>query len=319
MTKAQVKNNIGFKDKLHAYLFSHLHAFFSSLGRLVASPVSSIMTVIVLAVAIALAASFYMVVANAKQLTGSIEASNQLSVFLKASVNEQQGREFFRELQQHSNIQSLSYISKQQALQEFKAQSGFGAVLEILSDNPLPIVIQALPKDSLKDNFEIKALATEIGNHPQVDVVQLDMDWLRRLQAIMQMLGRGVMLINALLAIAVIFITGNTIRLELQNRKDEVLIAKLVGATHAFVQRPFIYTGFWIGLAAGLCAWLILLVLLWTMQGPVEQLSLLYYSQFDLLFPNLLETLTIIFSSSLLGVLGAWSVLLHQLNLIKPQ
>jgi cell division transport system permease protein len=130
--------------------------------------------------------------------------------------------------------------------------------------------------------------------------------------------SRGVMLVSLLLGFAVTFITGNTIRLELQNRQDEVYISKLVGATHSFIQRPFLYTGFWLGFISGFLGWLIMTITLLILETPVEKLSTLYNSSFDLLFLSFSDFILLLTISSLLAVLGSWAVLHYQLRQLKP-
>ena len=306
-------------DKGHAYLLSHAHALFSSLGRLVRSPFTTLMTVLVLAITVSLSGSFYLLVSNAQQLTGNLESSNQLSLFLKTDVSDSAGKKLAEKIAKNSLVEHVKVITKSQAMAEFKIYSGFGDALNALDSNPLPTVIQVLPKNTLEDELSIKKLMVEFKQQPQIEFVQMDTQWIKRLQTIMQLAGRGVTLLNALLAIAVIFITGNTIRLELQNRREEVLIAKLVGATHSFVQRPFVYTGFWLGCFAGLLAWLIITIMMLVLQSPVEKLSMLYNGAFELLFLSFSETFLLIALSSSLGVLGAWIVLHYQLRQIKPQ
>lgn len=312
-------NSSSLSGKSQTYFLLHAQALFSSLGRLIRSPFTSAMTVLVLAVTVTLAGSFYLLLNNARQLTSGLEASNQISLFLKKSVTDDDGKKLAQQISGHALVEQLKFISKSQAMEEFKTYSGFGDALNALESNPLPAVIQVLPKNTLTDEAGINALMNELERYSQVDFVQMDMQWVRRLQSIMQLAARGVGLLNSLLAIAVIFITGNTIRLELQNRRDEVLIAKLVGATHAFVQRPFVYTGFWLGFLAGILAWILISLMVLILQGPLENLSLLYDSHFQILFLSFTETGMLLTLSALAGVLGAWIVLHYQLRQIKPE
>ncbi|OAI10570.1 hypothetical protein A1359_16315 [Methylomonas lenta] len=305
-------------EKFHAYLLNHAHGLFSSLGRLSRAPFTSAMTILVLAVAISLAGCFYIVVANIQQLTGNLQASNQMSLFLKEHVTETAGQKMADQLAQNTNIETIKFISKKQAMDEFKANSGFGDALNALDNNPLPNVIQVLPKDVLDSREAIDNLLAEFKQIPQVEFVQVDMQWVERLQTIMMIASRGVTVVGILLGFAVTFITGNTIRLELHNRQDEVLISKLVGATHAFIQRPFLYTGFWLGFIAGFSAWLIITIMLLILESPVEKLSSLYNSSFELLFLSFSEFILMLMIASLLAVLGSWAVLHYQLRQLKP-
>jgi len=310
---------IRLQDQFQAYLLNHAHGLFSSLGRLSRSPFSSVLTVLVLAVAISLAGCFYIVVANIQQLTGNLQASNQMSLFLRDNISDAAGQKLADQLKQNANVEGIKFITKQQAMDEFKAHSGFGDALKALDSNPLPSVIQVLPKNTLQGSAEIEQLMSEFKQLQQVDFVQVDMQWVERVQTIILIASRGVTVVSILLGFAVTFITGNTIRLELQNRQDEVFISKLVGATEAFIQRPFLYTGFWLGFIAGFLAWLIITIMLLILETPVEKLSTLYNGSFELLFLSFSEFILMIMIAAILAVIGSWAVLHHQLRQIKPQ
>ncbi len=310
--------NTSLSVKLLAYLNSHGQAFFSSLGRLLRMPFTSMMTIAVLAIAIALAGGFYIIVVNMQQLTGSLETSNQISLFLKSDISRQRSKVLTDRLAGRPDVSQVRLITKQQALEEFKRYSGFGNALNALQQNPLPDVIQVLPEHVLHENAKVKQLFAELQELPEVDFAQMDMQWVKRLQSIMQLARRGVMILSVLLGLAVLFITGNTIRLELQSRRDEVVIAKLVGATHAFIQRPFLYSGFWYGFFAGVIAWLVVLCMVLLLKQPVEKIALLYDGYFQVLFFGVVETLSLLLISTMLGVLGAWLVLNYQLRHLQP-
>lgn len=308
-----------FADTLKAYLLNHAHGLFSSLGRLTRSPFTTAMTILVLSISIALAGCFYIVVANVQQLTGNLESSNQMSLFLKEHVSEAAGQKLMEQLRQNPHVESVKFISKEQAMEEFKAHSGFADALNELNSNPLPHVIQLQPMHSLENSESIQQLMSDFRQLPNVDFVQVDMQWVERVQALMVIVNRSVKIVVILLGFAVTFITGNTIRLELQNRQDEVFISKLVGATNAFIQRPFLYTGFWLGLIAGFLAWVIVTTMLLVVEAPVERLSTLYNSSFEMQFLGFGEFFCLLLTASGLAVLGAWAVLNYQLRQIKPQ
>ena len=260
-------------DRFHAYRNIHAHALFSSLGRLVSSRFSSAMTIIVLAIAISLSSGFYILVINLQQFASNLEASNQISLFLKEDVSEARAMKFVNSIKKNPDIQEVLLITKDQALKEFQSFSGFGSAIEALEKNPLPIVIQVLPKNTLEDEQVLANLVDEFSRAAEVDFAQMDMQWVKRLQSIMEVARRGVFLLSLLLGAGVLFITANTIRLELHNRKDEVVIAKLVGATNGFIHRPFLYSGFWIGFFSGIMAWFIVTTIMLMLKQSVEKLS----------------------------------------------
>lgn len=297
----------------------HKSALVGSLLRLLAAPFASAMAVTVMAIAIALSGSFYVLVNNAQQLVNTFQDGKQISLFLHQKVSDQQARQLVQELQKNEAIEKVILISKQQALAEFQQYSGFGAALNALETNPLPAVLQVYPKDSFSEAYQLQKLLTDMQNQSEVDFAQMDMDWVARLQSMMQVFSRIVVLLSSLLALAVMFITGNTIRSELQARHDEVVVTKLVGGTNTFICLPFLYAGFWYGFISGILAWGIITLMLVIINGPIEQLSLLYQSQFTLHFMNFSESVLLILAASVLGVIGAFAVASHQLRLLKPE
>lgn len=307
-----------FVDKLHAYRDQHAQALFSSLGRLVASPFTSLMTITVLAIAISLASGFYLLVVNLQQLAGNLATSDQISLFLMDDISDAHAKQFADTIKRNANVQQVKLITRKEALEEFKTYSGFGSAIEILETNPLPIVIQVTPKNALDGKQGFESLLDSFKQAPEVDIAQVDMQWVERLQSILAVTRTGGTLLSVLLAIGVLFIIGNTIRLELHNRRDEVIIAKLVGATNAFIQRPFLYNGFWLGFISGVAAWFIVTAMMLILWQAVDKLSRLYGGTFHMLFLTFTETLTLLLISSALGVLGAWGVLIYQLRHTKP-
>lgn len=309
----------GWRDRIDAYLAQHGHALLSSLGRMLRTPFTAGLTILVMAISLALASGFYLLIENVHQLAGSLEASNQLSLYLKVDVNEKRAAELVQKLRQDPALERVQLITAQQGLEEFRRYSGFGEALNALENNPLPIVIQILPKHSLEDPAALVALQQTWQKWPEVDFVQLDMVWMQRLQSIMALAKRGVLMLALLLGVGVVFITGNTIRLELQNRREEVIICKLIGATHGFILKPFLYSGFWYGLLSGVLAWILTGISLLVLNDPVERLAKLYQTAWSLSFFNLFETLALWGGAALLGMLGAWVVVTHQLQQLRPE
>lgn len=308
-----------FTDRLVAYRDQHAQALFSSLGRLFSTPFTSTMTIGVLAIAIALASGFYLVVVNLQQLTTGLESSNQISLFLRDEISEAHARQYADTIRKNPNVQNVKVITKKQAMEEFKGYSGFGGAIDVLENNPLPIVIEVLPKDALVDKQALTNLFENFKKSTKVDFAQMDFAWVERLQSIVFIARLGAILLAVVLGLAVFFIAGNTIRLEIHNRREEVIIAKLVGATNGFIQRPFLYTGFWIGFLSGVVAWFIVTIMMLILRQSVENLSGLYEGAFHLLFFSYLETLILLATSTLLAVVGSWLVLHFQLKQLQPE
>jgi len=309
----------GSNGRTFSYLKWHKAMLVTSLTRLLSAPFTSAMAITVMAIAIALAGSFYVLVNNAQQLVSSLQTGKQISLFLHEQQSDLQAGKLAEALRANGAIDKVTLISKQQALTEFKQYSGFGAALGVLESNPLPAVLLVSPKKTLTDANQLTKLLAQMQSHPAVDFAQMDMEWVARLQSIMQTANRVVVLLSGLFALAVVFITGNTIRSELQVRHDEIVVTKLVGGTNTFICLPFLYTGFWYGFISGVLAWCIVSLMLILIDTPLEQLSLLYQSQFQLHFLSVSESALLLLMASVLGVVGAFTVTSYQLRLLKPE
>mgnify|MGYP001816626389 FL=1 len=213
---------------------------------------------------------------------------------------------------------SVNYISRSEALQEFQRLSGFGDALQALKDNPLPSVLVIHPTANASTPAATEKLLQRLQAYPPVDVAQLDMQWVKRLYVIMELVRRGVVVLAALLALAVLLVVGNTIRLAIQNRRDEIVVMKLIGGTDGFIRRPFLYTGFWYGLFGGVIAWLLVSLSLSILRDPVERLTGLYQSQFELSGLDITTTGMLIGTSILLGLAGSWLAVGRHLRDIEP-
>ena len=303
---------------LRVYLLRHLQVFFYSLGVLSRSPFATLMTTAVIGIALALPSGLHVVLNNAQQISGGWDGAAQISLFLKRTVPDEEANRLARQIRKLPEVKSVSYISRTEALQEFERLSGFGDALKALQDNPLPSVLVVSPAPTASTPAATEKLLERLKNYPPVDIAQLDMQWVKRLYVIMELVRRGVVVLAALLALAVLLVVGNTIRLAIQNRRDEIVVMKLIGGTDGFIRRPFLYTGFWYGLFGGVIAWLLVSLSLAILSEPVERLTGLYQSQFKL---TGLETTTIgmlIGISIVLGLAGSWLAVGRHLRDIEP-
>ena len=303
-----------------SYFIRHIQVFFYSLGQLSRAPVSTLMTCMVIGIALALPAGLHTLLKNAQQLSGSWENTAQVSVFLKKKIHAEQAQKLKTDIQRWPSVISVQYISREKALKEFQALSGFGDALKALNSNPLPSVLIVKPKlSSSKNEQTTQKLLTKLRNLRQTDKAQLDMQWVRRLYAIMNIVERGVLILGLLLALAVLLVVGNTIRLAIQNRRKEIVVMKLIGGTDAFIRRPFLYTGFWYGLFGGVIAWLLVSFTLLSISNPIEKLTTLYQNQFELNQMSFITTLILLILSIFLGLIGSWFAVGRHLRDIEPQ
>ena len=314
--QAMTGQSIG--GRVIAYFISHLQVFFSSLGRLYRAPLSNLMTVSVIGIAMAFPMGLYVLLQNVQEVSGGWNGATQISLFTKLSISDEQAEELGRRIRKFPEIESLHTLSRQEAMDEFRAISGFGDALNALEENPLPAVLIIRPKAEFSTPAQVSALVKKLHAEPEVELAQLDMQWVERLYTMMEIAKRGILVVAALLALAVLLTVGNTIRLDIQNRRDEIVVIKLIGGTNAFIRRPFLYTGFWYGLIGGILSWLMIEVSLYLLAEPVHRLAGLYGSSFKLATLNLTNTLALVGAGLLLGLIGSWLAVGRHLHEIEP-
>ncbi|MEQ3638341.1 MAG: permease-like cell division protein FtsX, partial [Alteromonas sp.] len=237
------------------FFVSHVRQALSSLGELWRQPLASLMTIGVLGLSITLPSTLYIMVKNTEKITAGWEQASEISLFLTPNISANRSQQLVTRLNTWQEIESVVYIPADDALKEFQHLSGLGDAIAYLEKNPLPDVVLVTPTDKNASPSAARALLDRLRQQREVDIGKLDIEWLERLYAVIAIASDLVMLIGVLLFIAVVLIIGNTIRLNILNKYDEIVVMKLVGATDAFIHRPFLYTGFWYGLLGGLMAW----------------------------------------------------------------
>jgi len=269
------------RNRLKTWMLRHLQVMLGSFGEMVRTPIASTLTLVVIGITLALPAMLYVLVDNVQRLGAGLETGGQISAYLRRDLSESSRHHLMGEIRALPGVRHLRYISRAEALAEFRRHSGFGTALEALSDNPLPAVLVVQP-DTTASPSTIEALRQSLSRLNGVESATLDLAWVQRLHAILVLAGRGVWLLAGLLAVAVLLIIGNTIRLAVLNRQTEIEIIQLVGGTPAFIRRPFLYAGMFQGLLGGLAAWLVVEAGLLVLAIPVRELASLYGSGFAL-------------------------------------
>lgn len=300
------------------WLLRHLQVALASLGRLVRTPLSTLMTTLVIGIALALPTGLYLLLGNAETLSGNWDGAASISLFLKQETSAQQARQLANQLQEDPAIAQVRLISRAEALEEFRQLSGFSGVLESLDENPLPALLVVEPEPQHAEPMPAEALLNRLEQRSEVEFAQLDLQWVKRFHAITRIAQRGVIILASLLGLSVLLIVGNTIRLEIQNRHAEIEITKLIGGTNAFIRRPFLYNGAWYGLFGGISAWLMVSVSLLLLDNPVEQLAGLYQSSFQLSGIGFTTLFMLLAGSTLLGLAGSWIAVGRHLHEIEP-
>lgn len=296
----------------------HAQTLFGSLGRLAGQPFGTAMTVAVIGIALALPAALHLLVANLQSLSGHWDDSIELSVYLEPGQPEARAVALATEIEAWPEVAQVQLVTADEALALFRTGSGLGEAIDALDDNPLPHLVAVRPASGHDDGAAIEALADRMRALPDVDLVQADAEWARRLFAMLEIAARLAGLAALLLAVGVLVIVGNTIRLDIQNRRDEIEVVKLIGGTDGFIRRPLLYGGLWYGLGGGLAALLIVQLGLWTLAGPIERLSGLYGSGFRPAGLGLTGACVLVGLGAGLGWLGSWLSASRHLRRIDP-
>jgi len=304
-------------EALRHYLGLHRANCVDAVVRLGRQPFASALTILVIAIALALPAGLRVAVNNADAVSGSWQGAADFTVYLKLDVTTDAARRTARTIEARDDVAAVTLVDRDAALAEFRAKSGFGEALDALNANPLPHALVVRPESGVA--ADVEALASAIGKLPEADVVQVDTAWVARLRAMLALAGRLVDFATVLLGLAVAIVVGNTIRLEINNRSVEIEVTKLVGGTDGFIRRPFLYLGLCYGLAGALVATLVVALGLLLLAGPVRAVAALYGSGFALRGLSPVETGVLLAGGALLGWAGAGLAAARHLRAIEPK
>ncbi|MCZ4338219.1 permease-like cell division protein FtsX [Shewanella colwelliana] len=313
-----VRSKLPFTGRIVMFFIRHIQHAMGSMGELWRNPVSSLMTMAVLGVSLSLPAALQVLVKNAETITQSWNSAAEISLFIDEGRSERTIQSLISRISAYSEVSEVNYINRDQALEEFQRLSGFGEALAYLDENPLPAVVMVTPSIKYASPNGARELLKKLELEPEVSFGRLDIEWLERLQAVVRLLERTVMAIAALLVLAVVLVIGNTIRLAIMNRRTEIEVMKLVGATESFIQRPFLYTGIWYGIIGGILAWVIINLLVWYLDGALAQLLGLYGSSLEMQSLTIVELGQLVMLASFLGWLGSYLSVRQHLRAIEP-
>lgn len=292
------------RRQITTYLLRHLQAALNSIGKLSRSPTATLATCLVIGIALALPTALFITLKNAEGIQGSFQQTMQLTLYLKKQTSEHQALQLERELALNKNIKQVHAISPDAGLKELQQQAGFDDLLNNLQSNPLPWAIVVLPNTETPASLEL--LSQELKLLPEVETVQLDILWAKRLTTLLLVAHRITYALAVFLGIAVLLIVNNTIRSTTQSHQKEIEIIRLIGGTPAFIRRPFLYTGMIYGLLGGIIAWLLVDLLTFFLQSPINHLAQLYDTQFELAHIDIYNTFFLLGISILLGWIGSW-------------
>ena len=315
--EAPAQDDLSASGQLNAWIASHKASFTDSALRIVRQHFGSFFTCLVIAVALSLPMGLNLLLGNLDRLGASWQQAARISVFLQLSTSAQQAQKLMTDLQAQSGIATVELISREQALQDFSSFSGLGQVLQELPENPLPASLLITPAQV--DPAQLQELVHSLENMPHVQQVQLDLQWVERLAAMLRLGERFIFALTLVLIAALLLVVGNTIRLHIENRRTEIEVIKLVGGTDGYVRRPFLYMGVLYGVGGGCLAWLLLIGGLNWLNESVIELAQLYASDFHLAGVPLDDGFSLLTGAILLGYIGAWLAVSRHLRELLPR
>ncbi|WP_024868521.1 permease-like cell division protein FtsX [Pseudoxanthomonas suwonensis] len=303
-------------SRLRVWFDQHVHSLAFSLGRALRKPWATLLTVAVMGLALALPLGLSIVMDNLRHFAGSVQESREINLFLKMDVDSKGAAKLADTLRARGDVAAVELRTPEQALEEFRRSSGLGDALDVLGGNPLPSLLVVTP--AAGDSAADARLATVLEGLPEADLVQHDAVWRRRLDAWLAFGQRVVVVLSLLLGLGALLVVGNTVRLDIQARREEIGVLQLLGASDGFIRRPFLYLGVWYGLGAGLLALALLAGAGAALDQPLAALTASYGSQFSLKGLDVLHGSMVLVGTVLLGWLGAWAVTGHFLRQTRP-
>lgn len=306
LREARARSGIG------TWFDHHLYSFLASLGRVLRKPWSTVLTVGVMAVALALPLGLWLVLQNVERFAGDVEQSRRINLFLKPDIGLERARSLAEQLRGRGDVADVVWKTPEQGLSELRQRSGLGEAIAAVEGNPLPSLLVVTPKG------DETLLAESLQALPETDLVQRDAVWRQRLDGWLRFGNRVAWVLAALLGLGALLVVGNTVRLDIQSRRDEIGVLQLLGATDGFIRRPFLYLGAWYGLAAGALALALLTATNFALQAPLATLAESYGSRFALSGFDLRQASIVLLAATLLGWLGAGLVANHFLRQTRP-
>lgn len=302
---------------MNNWLVQHFRVLLFTLRRLLATPVASLLNILVIGIALSLPMGMYVLLINVQGLVEQVTGRPQISVFLSMGASEGDIARTGKQLKQHEAVDHAEFVPRDRALEQLKHSTGLTDVVSGLAQNPLPDAYIVYPKKT--DAQTLEGLRDELQKWPGLEHVQLDSAWARKLEALLKFGRLAVVMLAVLLSFALVAVTFNTIRLQILTQRDEIEVSRLIGATNSFTRRPFLYFGMLQGLLGGLAAWLIIMTGLYLLNTSLSGLAQLYASSFTLRPPSASDSLALLCFSAYLGWLGAWLSMAQHLWQIEPK
>jgi cell division transport system permease protein len=303
---------------LKSYFLEHLRVAITSVGDVIRNPFTSVFTILTIAVVLLLPTLLHMGLNSAQTASSNLASNFNVTLFLKRDVSEPKALDLRQRLEKYGEIRSVKYISAAQGLKEFASRTGLGTAVDKLPNNPLPATLVITPRTPISE-AKLVQLKTQLLTNPEVETVRLDIEWAEKFTKMVLIAKRLGFVVNILLASAVLFVVGNTIRLAIENKKNEIEISRLMGATDRFIRRPFLYTGFLYGFLGATCSWVALSIIVAWLLPPIQTLSKLYNFHIPTGLVPIDIVLILLATGAAVGLVGAWAAFSGHLASLEAQ
>lgn len=295
------------------------YAWLNTLADMLRQPLATFLTVAVIAISITLPSLCYIVWKNVSQAAQQWYPAPQLTIYLDKSLDEKGAEQTVAGLKQLDGVKSVNYLSREEAMIEFRNWSGFGTALDLLEENPLPAVAIITPKIDFQNSQSLINLRNKVGQLAGVEDVRMDDSWFTRLAALTGLIGQIAMVIGILMVMAVFLVIGNSIRLNIFARRDTINVMKLIGATDGFIMRPFLNSGIILGFFGALLSLILSALLVWQLTGIVTQVAGVFGTTFHIQGFLWDEVLLVILIAAMIGWLAAWLATAQHLRRFTPE
>jgi len=294
------------------------YAWNGALQDLKSKPFATFLTIMVIAISLTLPSVCYMVYKNVNQAATQYYPSPQITVYLDKALDDDAAQRVVGQLQAEPGVEKVNYLSREEALGEFRNWSGFGGALDMLEENPLPAVAVIVPKLDFQGTEALNTLRDRVTRVQGVDEVRMDDSWFARLSALTGLVGRVAAMIGVLMVAAVFLVIGNSVRLSIFARRDTINVQKLIGATDGFILRPFLYGGALLGFSGAFLSLILSEILVMRLSSAVTDVARVFGTSFDLNGLSFDECLLLLLVCSMIGWLAAWLATVQHLRHFTP-
>ncbi|PHM37076.1 cell division protein FtsX [Xenorhabdus mauleonii] len=295
------------------------YAWKNTLSDMLRQPLATLLTIMVVAISLTLPSVFFIVWKNVNQAVVQWYPVPQLTVYLDKSLDDNSAEQVIAQLKDVDGVKSVNYLSREDAVNEFRAWSGFSNALDLLEENPLPAVAIVSPELNFQDSKALMTLRDRVEQIKGIEEVRMDDSWFARLTALTSLIGRIAAVIGILMVVALLLVIGNSVRLSISSRRETINVMKLIGATDGFILRPFLNGGALLGILGAVFSLILSSLLVWKLSNIVTEVASVFGTSFKLYGFGWDEALLLVLISGMIGWIAAWFATVQHLRRFRPE